>query len=109
MKTTQRHSDLKALSPDQLADFARYNRFVSVGADTGHRYMVTSRQCTDGLLSFQRTLYDLDEERPLCVHDWSVPAAEEMLALHMMLGLPRWESYLRFEEHDIELAPELWT
>ena len=96
------------LSKDQLNDFARYNRFVTTGADTGHRYMVTSRQATDTLASYQRTLYDLDEERPLCVHDWSVPPAEEMLSLRVLLALPDWERFLRHEEHDVELAPELW-
>ena len=111
-----RSADLKAkgvlatfLSPEQLEDFGRYNRFVTVGAETGHRYMVTSRQATDSLTLYQRTLYDLDEERPLCVHDWSIPAAEEMLALHILLGLPHWESFLRSEDHDVELAPELWS
>ncbi len=97
------------LSKDQLDDFARYNRFVTTGADTGHRYMVTSRQATDALASYQRTLYDLDEDRPLCVHDWSVPPAEEMLSLHVLLALPDWERFLRHEEHDVELAPELWA
>lgn len=96
------------LNADQLADFARYNRFVTTGADTGHRYMVTSRQATDALARYQRTLYDLDEEHPLCVHDWSVPPAEEMLSLHVLLALPDWERFLRHEEHDVELAPELW-
>jgi hypothetical protein len=96
------------LSPDQLEDFRRYNRFISVGSETGHRYMVTSRQMRDDLARYQRTLYDLDEDRPLCVHDWSVPAAEEMLSLHVLLQSPRWEPFLRQEEHDVEIFPELW-
>jgi hypothetical protein len=96
------------LSRDQIDDFARYNRFVTTGADTGHRYMVTSRQATDSLARYQRTLYDLDEDRPLCVHDWSVPPAEEMLSLRVLLALPDWERFLRHEEHDVELAPDLW-
>lgn len=96
------------LSPDQLEDFRRYNRFIAVGSSTGHRYMVTSRQATDELARYQRTLYDLDDEFPLCVHDWSVPAAEEMLSLHVLLSLPRWEPFLRKEEHDVEIHPELW-
>ena len=70
--------------------------------------MVTSRQATDALAHYQRTLYDLDEDRPLCVHDWSVPPAEEMLSLHVLLALPDWERFLRHEEHDVELAPDLW-
>jgi len=96
------------LSPDQIEDFRRYNRFISTGSSTGHRYMVTSRQATDQLARYQRTIYDLDEDLPLCVHDWSVPAAEEMLSLHVLLQLPRWEPFLRQEEHDVEIHPELW-
>lgn len=96
------------LSTGQLEDFARYNRFVSIGADTGHQYMITSRQAKDSLARYQRTLYDLDAGYPLCVHDWSVPPAEEMLALHVLLSLPDWERFLRSEEHDVEIAPELW-
>jgi hypothetical protein len=97
------------LSTDQLDDFALHNRFVTIGADTGHHYMVTSRQATDALATYQRTLYDLDEGRALCVHDWSVPPAEEMLSMHVLLALPDWERFLRHEEHDVELAPELWA
>ena len=97
------------LDPDQFADFRRHNRFVSQGAVTGHHYMITSRQAKDSLARFQRTLYDLDEDRPLCVHDWSVPAAEEMLSLHLLVRLPGWELYLRQEEHDVEMSPELWA
>lgn len=96
------------LSDGQLEDFARHNRFVTTGADTGHRYMVTSRQAEDELAIYQRTIYDLDESRSLCVHDWSVPPAEEMLSLHVLLSLPDWERFLRHEEHDVELSPELW-
>ena len=42
-------------------------------------------------------------DRALCVHDWVVPAPEEMLSLHLLLQLPGWESYLRRDEHDWEL------
>lgn len=91
------------LTPEQLDDFQRYNRFVTRGADTGHRYMVTSRHAHDELATFGRTLYDLDENQALCVHDWVVPAAEEMLSLHLLLQLPEWEKYLRRDEHDFDL------
>ena len=87
------------LDEDQIEDFRNYNRFVSIGADTGHRYMVTSRHARDSLADFQRSLYDLDDETPFCVHDWVVPAAEEMLALHVMLQLPEHEAYLRHLDH----------
>lgn len=93
------------LGDDQKEDFRRYNRFVSVGVDTGHRYLITSRHAghAEHHASF-RSLYDLDDDRALCVHDWAVPASEEMLGLHVLLQLPGWELYVRQDEHDHELA-----
>lgn len=73
------------LTPEQQEDFRKFNRFITIGQQTGHRYMITSRFAKDTLANTQRSLYDLDEKRPYCVHDWSVPAAEEMLALHVLL------------------------
>lgn len=99
-----RHVMSLFLDPQQLADFNRYNRFISVGATTGNRYMVTSRQNPDDLAKFTRTLYDLDQKTPLCVHDWDVPPAEEMLSLHLLLQLPGWERYLRVTEDNMESA-----
>lgn len=83
------------LTPEQLEDFRKHNRFVTRGADTGHRYMVTSRDARDSLATYHRSLFDLDAKMPFCVHDWMVPAAEEMLALHLFLTLPGRERYLR--------------
>lgn len=82
------------LNPEQRADFRRHNRFITKGADTGLRYMLTSRHCNDALAKYQRTLYDLDNKLPICTHDWEVPAAEELLSLHVLLTLPGWESYM---------------
>ena len=82
------------LTADQCADFRKHNRFISRGSATGRRYMITSRHARDSLAMFQRSLFDLDNQRPICVHDWTVPAAEEMLSLHVLLQLPGWESYL---------------
>jgi hypothetical protein len=97
------HAEIRAaivlehfLTPGQIEDFREYNRFVSVGADTGHRYMLTSRLRRDQLRSHGgRSLFDLDEHRAYCVHDWTIPAAEELLSLHVLLSLPGRESYLR--------------
>jgi len=84
------------LNAQQLDDFRRFNRFISVGATTGHQYMLTSRFRRDQLDRFGgRSLYDLDEGRAYCVHDWTVPAAEELLGLHIFLRLPGKEDYLR--------------
>lgn len=83
------------LNPEQREDFLRYNRFITVGATTGHRYMITSRHARDELAEYQRSFYDLDERWPYCVHDWDVPAPEEMLGLHILCSLPGYEQYLR--------------
>jgi hypothetical protein len=83
------------LDTQQRADFARYQRFVVTGVESGHRYMLTSRQARDELATYHRTLFDLDENTPLCVHDWDVPAAEELLALAILLRLPGKEHYVR--------------
>lgn len=86
------------LNDDQISDFRKRNRFVSIGAETGHRYMVTSRHARDELAHYRRQVFDLDEERPFCIHDYSVPAAEELLAIHLLLSMPQHENYVRHLE-----------
>jgi hypothetical protein len=86
------------LNDEQTNDFKKRNAFVTEGAGTGHRYIVTSRHARDQLAQTRRQLYDLDERQPYCVHDYSVPAAEEMLALHLLLQSPEHERYLRHLE-----------
>jgi hypothetical protein len=89
---------LKAfLTPDQISDFERRQQFVAVGADTGHRYLLTSRHSKHGLAQHaaHRSLYDMDERYALCVHDWEVPAAEELLGLFVHVSLPGLERYVR--------------
>ena len=89
---------LKAfLTPEQIEDFERRQQFVAIGADTGHRYLLTSRQSKYALSQHQsyRSLYDMDEKQPFCVHDWEVPAAEELLGLFVHVSLPGLEMYVR--------------
>ncbi len=85
------------LSPEQVEDFRSRQQFVAVGADTGHRYLLTSRHSKHGLAmhSSHRSLYDMDERVALCVHDWEVPAAEELLGLLVHVSLPGLETYVR--------------
>ncbi len=89
------------LSADQLADFRRYQTFTAVGGDTGHAYLVVSRNATR-IRNQYGQVYDLDEKRTLCVHDWEAPAAEEMLTLKLHLELAGKENFVRFmpEDHD---------
>ncbi len=84
------------LTPEQLSDFKSDQAFLQVGADTGQTYIITSRSAPDALKhrSF-RSLYSLTERRAFCVHDWTVPAAEEMLCLALFVGTPGNESYVR--------------
>lgn len=90
------------LTPDQIEDYRRYGTFVSVGHDTGRRYMVIHRERPDVLKKYAgRQLFDLEAGHALCVHDWEVPPAEEMLALHLCLHLPGRERYIRS-------LPETW-
>jgi hypothetical protein len=84
------------VTPEQMEDFERYQRFVTVGGLSGRRYMLTSRHARSELSTYHRTVYDLEADTPLCVHDWSVPAAEELLVMHLHLQSPRWEEYVRW-------------
>jgi hypothetical protein len=85
------------LTPEQIEDFERRQQFVAVGADTGHRYLIASRNSKSALATHNsfRSLYDMDERMALCVHDWEVPAAEEMLGLFVHVSLPGMETYVR--------------
>lgn len=97
------------LTPQQREDFRAYNRFVVQGADSGHHYMVTSRHARDSLATYQRSLFDLDQDAPICVHDWTIPAAEEMLTIATLLQLSGWENWMRHlpEDGDVEETLEM--
>lgn len=86
------------LTDQQRADWRSRGQIVAVGAETGHRYMLTNRERRDMLAKFGgRSLFDLDTSTPVCTHDWDVPAAEEILALLLFISLPQREHYVRFE------------
>lgn len=83
------------LLPEQVEDFERHQQFVTVGGYTGHRYAITSRHALSHRSMSHRTVYDLDERRDYCVHDWDIPAPEEMLTMHLLLSMPHWEPWIR--------------
>ena len=84
------------LVPDQIRDYRCFGSFVATGADTGHRYLVANRETRQAIEQCSgRQLYDLDEQRAICVHDWDVPPAEEMLAIFLCLTLPGHEGFIR--------------
>jgi hypothetical protein len=88
---------LKAfLTDQQLRDFERSQQFIMHGYDTGRPYLLTSRHARAALEKVgPYSLYDMQDSRSLCVHDWEVPAAEELLGLQLHLAVPGGESYLR--------------
>ena len=99
---------LAFLNGRQKDEYLRLGAFVTTGRDTGHRYLVRNREAPLRMKAehgkiwsgaSSSGLYDLDEGRPLCVHDWDVPPPEEMLALHLCLSLPGYESYVRSLPH----------
>lgn len=99
-KLRAREALMAFLDDAQRADFEKHDAFIARGASTGRRYMLTSREAPARLAKFGgRTLYDLDGQTPLCVHDWDVPAEEELLALFVFLSLPGREHYLRHLEN----------
>lgn len=94
------HMVLRAfLTPEQIEDYERTGSFISIGADTGHRYVISSRHSRTQLAKYTRSLYDIEEAMPYCVHDWEVPSGEEVLALHLFLGVPGREMFLRGIRH----------
>jgi hypothetical protein len=93
------------LNPDQIADYRKTGSFITVGADTAHRYLICNRERPNFMNKYLggRQLYDMEDKRPICVHDWAVPPPEEMLALHLCLSMPGREVELL---HLPEVRPE---
>ena len=95
------------LSPEQIDDYRKTGAFITVGADSGHRYMICNRESPNFMGKYLggRQLFDMETKNPICVHDWAVPPPEEMLALHLCLSLPNHEAeLLSLPEIDEELA-----
>jgi hypothetical protein len=84
------------LDEKQADQFEADQRFSTVGADTEHDYMLTSRSAPDELARFGgRSVFDETEKRAYCVHDWDIPPEEELLMLHCHLSLPGLETWVR--------------
>ena len=87
------------LTDAQRVDYRDRGAFVCTGADTGRPYLICNREgpalMREQAMSFGltarasfRQIFDLEARRPLCIHDWTVPPPEEMLALMLCLTLP---------------------
>lgn len=94
---------LSFLNDQQADDWRKHQSFITTGA-SGARYAITSRHAVDRLRGtvnkpgFERSFYCLDDRQAFCVHDWAVPAAEEVLTMHLMAQTPHGERYLRHLE-----------
>jgi len=84
------------LTQQQLADFEKTQSFLVTGADSGHRYVLTSRQASFERLAKVggRSVFDVNRGHAVCVHDWVVPASEELLELKLFLELEGHEAYV---------------
>lgn len=84
------------LTAEQRADWRRFGGFVTVGADSGDRFMLASRDAARSVLRANggRTLWNVDRQFAYCVHDWDVPPAEELLAMHLFLAVPGGETVM---------------
>ena len=84
------------LTAEQLRDYRAHGVVMAEGADTGHTYAITHRCRRENMRHREfRSLYDMTEDRAMCVHDWTVPPPEEMLALLICVSLPGNESHIR--------------
>lgn len=82
------------LTPQQVADYEKHQRFLTYGGATGKRYMLMSRHALSTKGDKFRTVYGVDDGHYYCVHDWGIPAPEELLTMHLMLSLPEYEGYV---------------
>ena len=85
------------LTDGQLADFERTQTFLVSGADSGHLYLLTSRHAPLDRWNKVggRSVYNVTLGQPVCVHDWTVPAAEELMELKLFLEISGRERYVR--------------
>ena len=75
---------LSFLSPDQHEQWARERAILVDGHLSGHRYVIAHRH-SDTAQKIGRVCYDVDDERVVHFHDWSVPPEEEVLAAKLIL------------------------
>lgn len=78
------------LNESQRTSFRDHGVVAVVGADTGHKYLVSHRYSRSA--SRRGMVYDETARRSICSHRTDLPAAEEMLALRLVLDLPNRES-----------------
>jgi len=75
---------LAFLSPAEHASWAATRTIEVTGQLSGHRYLLAHRH-TPTARRMKRICYDLDDEKILHFHDWTVPPEEEVLAAKLIL------------------------
>jgi len=85
---------LSFLTPEQHREWAQERCVTVRGNLSGHRYLLAHRH-TPLAREWGRICYDMDDDRVLHFHDWSVPPEEEVLAAKMVLE--HREHWLRHE------------
>lgn len=75
---------LSFLSESQHEQWARERAILVEGHLSGHRYLVAHRN-SEIAQKVGRICYDVDDEKVVHFHDWSVPPEEEVLAAKLIM------------------------
>ncbi len=75
---------LSFLTPEQHDQWARERALLVEGHLSGHRYLIAHRH-SDIAQKVGRICFDVDDERVVHFHDWSVPPEEEVLAAKLVM------------------------
>ncbi len=75
---------LSFLSPSQHEQWARERAILVHGGLSGHRYVIAHRN-TQLAQRMTRICFDVDDQKIMHFHDWSVPPEEEVLAAKLIM------------------------
>jgi hypothetical protein len=75
---------LSFLSPEQHERWAQERAILVQGHLSGHRYVIAHRH-TPLAQKVGRICFDIDDQKVVHFHDWSVPPEEEVLAAKLIL------------------------
>jgi hypothetical protein len=75
---------LSFLSPEQHEQWARERAILVNGHLSGHRYVIAHRN-SETAQRVGRICFDVDDEKVVHFHDWSVPPEEEVLAAKLIM------------------------
>lgn len=75
---------LSFLTPEQHEQWSRERAILVEGHLSGHRYIVAHRN-SEIAQNVGRICFDIDDEKVIHFHDWSVPPEEEVLAAKLIM------------------------